>query len=95
VGLYLILITYNNIVTFNSKKDQILSYFLLFLILTGKKRFEHGYKSEYDLVKDFMLKSSRYPSVLDGEQGKPSVVLVEDVPLTFFRDPGALHDLLW
>lgn len=65
-------------------------------MLAGKKRFDRGYTSEYDLVKDFLMRASRYPSVVQGEaEVASSVVLVEDLPLTFHRDPGAFHDLLW
>ncbi|KAF4527547.1 hypothetical protein B566_EDAN014943 [Ephemera danica] len=46
-------------------------------------------------VKDFLLRTSRFPSVLAGEQDRQSVVLMEDIPLTFLRDPGLLLEVLW
>lgn len=49
-----------------------------------------GVTGQVEQFEDFVFQSSRYRSLLSGDFAK-RVVLVEDMPNIFIRDPGSLH----
>ena len=53
-------------------------------------------RSQTDLFSDFLLRSSQYSALpLKGALSQPKrIVVVEDFPNTFFRDPPVFHSLL-
>lgn len=52
-----------------------------------------GTTGQVEQFEDFLFQSSRYPSLLDEDSGK-RLVLVEDLPNIFIREPKSLHSVL-
>lgn len=52
-----------------------------------------GTTGQVEQFEDFLFQSSRYPSLLDDDSGK-RLVLIEDLPNIFMREPKSLHSVL-
>ncbi|CAB3375287.1 Hypothetical predicted protein [Cloeon dipterum] len=58
----------------------------------GNKEFD-CYKSDRQMFRDFVIKGSRFHSLFSST-GSKKIILIEDWPASFLRDPTPLHEIL-
>lgn len=58
--------------------------------VAGDSVVEQGQAAQF---RDFVLRVNKYGSVVTAHTGR-SLLLVEDVPNVFYRDPAQFHDII-